>query len=144
MYGKKYAQDSVLLLFSGVDGERPICSYPLFCLRIGWQHDRVGFLGFYGLAIVYGSILSFPSMCLFWAVAAFVFSRPWRKKAQKLTLYGWASVLTILPFWLIFGKDDPKTHDDVVKMAICYLLTILIGIGRFRLPLKARSEIIID
>jgi hypothetical protein len=99
----------------------------------------LGFLGFYGLAILYGLILSFPSMCCFWAGAAFLFSRLWPRKTQKILLCGWASLLTVVPFWLIFGKDDPNTLHEIVKMAICYLLTILIGIWCFQLPSKVRA-----
>jgi hypothetical protein len=98
-----------------------------------------GFLGFYGLAILYGLILSFPSMCCFWAVAAYLFSRKWQIGTKKIVLSGCAILLTVAQFWLIFGKDDPGTLFDVIKMAICYLLTILAGIYGYRISSKAAS-----
>ena len=99
----------------------------------------LGFLGFYGLAILYGLILSFPSMCFFWAAAAYLFSRKWKIRTKKITLYGCAVLLALAPFWLIFGKDDLNAISDTIKMAICYLVTILAGIYGYRLPSKAEA-----
>jgi hypothetical protein len=59
---------------------------------------------------------------------------------QKMFLHGLATLLTVVPFWLLFGKDDLVTLPDSIKMMVSYLVTILVGIYWYRLPSKVVGD----
>jgi hypothetical protein len=87
----------------------------------------IGFVAFYAVVVFYGLLLSFPSMCLLWAGAAYLFSRHWTIRARRIILCVWASMLTVTPFIIIFRHDD-ATLSDIAKIMVCYLITILAGL----------------
>ena len=86
------------------------------------------FLTFYGL------LLSLPSFCMAWLGCLFLFSRRWAIWTKRILLFVLASILTLLPFWLLFRGDDPVTWPADTHLALSFLIPVLLAVGWYRWP----------
>lgn len=100
--------------------------------------DIKGALFFILLSIPYGLVLSIPSWLLLWISVWLVnrLSTSSIKKKWMLSIIG--LVLSLLPFYLIFGHDDNPVGEGAIEWAVAYCIVILAGIWFY--PLKGRDS----
>jgi hypothetical protein len=125
-----------------------VISPVLYIILEAIQKPRVyqnieGGLGFILFSIIYGLILSLISWILLWLslYSLLMFNRDIIITKLWLSIIG--AILTLLPFWLVLGYDDPNPLTGTALWAASYCLVIIAGIWFYRLkPLLNRKSII--
>jgi uncharacterized membrane protein len=122
----------------------------LYCLKI-WQSSVVvgtflfyfvgnptedsswTFWGYMWVVCLGATIYSLVSFLLFWAGVVFVTGRLFSVRKRKAVAAGWATILVIAPFPVLFGRNHPNWA-LLGELCGCYLAPLLVGIGVFRFP----------
>ena len=113
---------------------------PLVFLLLNWiaysprqSFDALGISNFFLFSIVFGLVFSLPSWTVFIFCVKYLnrLSVPSFKKKAFIIIA--AIILTYLPFYLIFYKDDIEQQISNFKFATAYCLTIVIGILVYKL-----------
>ena len=95
-----------------------------------------GFFGFIGYAIIYGLVLTIPcSVILFLFVGSLV-NRKITEFYKRLMISILASILTILPFYILFHRDDNFLDWDLIVWVFSYLALIIAAVWLYRLEPK--------
>jgi hypothetical protein len=94
------------------------------------------FVEFYGLALVFGLMLSVPSFLLLIAGVAFVRRRPWEVLTKKFAIAVWTIPLAIAPFLLIIDWRDPSLEKWKVIGIGAFLVPLIAAVFLFRWPRK--------
>lgn len=92
-----------------------------------------GSLGFILYSIPYGLVLSLVSWLLLWLSLCSLLMLKMSIKVTKLWLSLICTVLTLFPFWLIFGHDDANSLNGIGALAASYYLVILGGVWFYKL-----------
>lgn len=92
-------------------------------------------LSFIAFSVPYGLILSVPSFVILWLTTYGISRLKLSIMATKLWLSIVGTVLTALPFALIFGHDDPSGYLSTIAWATSYSLVIVVGIWFYKLKL---------
>jgi hypothetical protein len=101
--------------------------------RVHSKTNFEGGLGFLLLSILYGIIISLPSWIILWFSTFSLFQLNYSTLVNKIWLSIIGTGLTILPFLLLFGSDDPITYVTTVPWALSYNIVIVAGIWFYKL-----------
>ena len=93
-----------------------------------------GMIGFFGLSILYGLLLSIPSFLFLTFSCFFVNMLAQINAAKKRLITLIAFIFVILPFYLLFSRDDTSTLiKDDLPLASSYSVVIIIGVWFYQL-----------
>jgi hypothetical protein len=92
-----------------------------------------GAMGFILLSIPYSLILSLPCFFLLFLACFFVNLVSGATTTKKICLTIVGAVLAFLPFYLIFGGDDPSTYRTSMPWAVSYCIVIIGSIWFYKL-----------
>lgn len=95
-----------------------------------------GFFGFLGYAISYGLVLTTPCWLILFLFVGSLVNRNISTFNKRLMISALAIILTILPFYILFGHDDNFLDWDLIVWIISYLMVIVAGIWFYRLERK--------
>jgi uncharacterized protein YacL len=101
-----------------------------------------GAIGFLLLSVLYGIIISSPCWLLLWLSLQCMMKLNMSTLLLKSCLCVVGLVLALLPFFLLFGHDDPITYVTTVPLAISYGLTVFAAIWLYKLkpiPYSAKA-----
>ena len=91
------------------------------------------FLGYMVVVCLYTILYSSISFFLFWACVALLANGGLSVKKQKWIATAGGTILTIAPFAVLFGGNQPDWL-ALVKICSCYLVPLLAAIWIFRIP----------
>jgi hypothetical protein len=98
---------------------------PLFAVFVAKPRDFNGIVGFIGLTIYLGFLVTIPCWLVLWAVIFFGKNLPYSIRIRRVIYSVVGVLLCISPFYLLFHADDNTTQ--VIPWAICYCIAITIG-----------------
>ncbi|MDR6942081.1 hypothetical protein [Mucilaginibacter pocheonensis] len=101
--------------------------------------DLKGSAGFILYSIPYGLALSSLIWLLFWLSLHCIYQLNISTLTFKLYLSSIGFVLSLLPFFLIFGNDDPITYKEILPWALSYCIVIVAGVWFFKLKPSSYS-----
>jgi uncharacterized membrane protein len=91
------------------------------------------FWGYMWVVCLGATIYSVVSFLLFWAGVVVVTGRRFSARKQRAVAAGWATILVIAPFPILFGRNHPNWA-LLGELCGCYLVPVLAGIWVFRFP----------
>jgi hypothetical protein len=101
--------------------------------RVHSKTNFEGGIGFILFSILYGLILSSLSWLILWLSTFSLLQLNYSTLVNKIWLSIIGTGLTILPFLLLFGSDDPITYVTTVPWALSYNIVIVAGIWFYKL-----------
>ena len=99
-------------------------------------HSFSTFFQFYGAALLFVFMFSFPSFLLLFAGVVYIDRRAWQLLTRKFVITGWAFVLAIVPFLVIFDWDRSLVSVSALFFAGAYIVPLVAAIFLFRWPQK--------
>ena len=101
--------------------------------RPNFLHNLTGVAGFYLYSLPYGLILSIPSWLLFWLLLHSLNMLRWNWVTTRVLFSIVAVILTLAPFILLFGADDPAGNETFLAWPMAYCFVLIAGIWFYKL-----------
>lgn len=91
------------------------------------------------LFMIYGCILSLPSLVLLWYCSKKLVATKWNRIKIKALLSVIGIILTLLPFYW-GGPFGMSLEKGMISISICYDLVIIAAIWYFKLPIQPTAK----
>jgi hypothetical protein len=119
---------------------------PMLCLLIDsfTKHSQTnleGGIGFILFSILYGLILSALSWLLLWGFSYLLLQFSITTVTRKVILSFISSFLTIIPFLLLFSRDDGFPDAFTIIWTLSYAVVIVIGVWYYKIESIAENTI---